>query len=214
MNKRTDSILSGIDRFHNSLYFQEPIFSHGTTAAKWHPGSGPSSLVDVRQPTWCIGWCQSPVLSSSVTPSPWSGPCWRLKTKSQLQSTLCFLSYCEKINSQSTCVLFLVDYLPYLVGCAGAGGPGPRAKVLLEASDQPPLLLPLYVLHEQQGKPCGWWCSWTHDPDHHQSFQSIHCHSLPHSVSRQPTMHWEASSCRAGDPEEATSGWAETSGPR
>lgn len=27
--------------------------------------------------------------------------------------------------------------------CAGAGGPGPRAKVLLEAFDQLPLLLPL-----------------------------------------------------------------------
>lgn len=68
---------------------QGVVFKRGTTGAAWHPGSGLCLLGDTRQPTWCSIWCQGPVQSRSVTPSPWSGPCWRLKTQTALTPKKC-----------------------------------------------------------------------------------------------------------------------------
>lgn len=37
---------------------------------------------------------------------------------------------------------------------------------------------------------------------------------MPHIVSKQPAMHWEAPSRCAGDPKETTDSWAQANGPR
>lgn len=97
--------------------------------------------------------------------------------------------------------------------CTGAGVPGPGAQVLLETS-QPLHLLSLQILYEQQSQSCGRWCSWPHGACHHQYLQSPYCHSMPHGLSQQPSLHWEASSCCAGDPEETADSWAQANGPR